>query len=147
MDWNTSTINQLVQSGNLRYFKNKDLVGKINAYYAFQYTTNRSTMISHESRMKAADLRDKILVSRYYSSFASLDFMLEQKAHVPSPAIDSLMQSQLPLTKDADKYMDQYINLLSDWNWRLELYAKNYPIWIQKVSEIMQILKDEYDID
>ena len=146
LDWNSSTINQLVQSGNLRYFKNKDLVHKINAYYADQRVKDRNNQISHDTRMKAAELRDKILQSQYYYSFATLDFMREQKAHVASPRIDSLMQSQLPLTKDAAQYMDQYINLLSDWKWRMELYLSSYPDMIQKVNEIMQILKNEYNL-
>lgn len=147
LDWNNSTINQLVQSGNLRYFKNKEMVHKINSYYAEQHINNRNNQISHEARMKAADLRDKILQSQYYSSFAVLDFMKEQKAHVPSPLIDSLMQSQLPLTKDADQYMDHYINLICDWKWRLEFYSKTYPAIIQKINEIMQMLKNEYNIE
>jgi len=147
LDWNNSTINQLVQSGNLRYFKNKELVRKINAYYAEQHIKNRNNQISHESRMKAADLRGQILQSQYFSPFTSLNFVQEQKAHVPSPLVDSLMQSQLSLTKDADKYMDQYINLLSDWKWRLEFYVDSYPKLIQEVNEIMQILKDEYDLE
>ena len=146
LDWNNSTINQLVQSGNLRYFKNKELVRKINAYYATQHINNRNNQISHESRMKAAELRDKILQSEYYYLFGALDFMIEQKGHVPSPAIDSLMLSQLALTKEASQFMDQYINLLSDWKWRLQLYAKSYPNLIQKVNEIMEMLKDEYNL-
>lgn len=147
LGWNNSTINQLVQSGNLRYFKNKDLVRKINAYYAEQHFNNVNSQISHETRMDAARIRNKILESEYYSVFILLDFMREQSGHTPSPLIDSLMQSRLPLTKDADKYMDEYINLLSDWKWRLELYSSNYPRLIQKAREIMEILKDEYDLE
>lgn len=147
LDWNNSTINQLIQSGNLRYFKNKELVRKINAYYAEQHIKNRNNQISHETRMKAIDLRGQILQSQYFSPFTSLNFVEEQKAHVSSPLIDSLMQSQLPLTKDADKYMDQYINLLSDWKWRLGFYVASYSKLIQEVNEIMQILKDEYDLE
>ena len=147
LDWNNSTINQLVQSGNLRYFKNKELVHKINVYYAAQQVNNRNNQISHETRMRAADLRDKILQTNYYSPFVNLDFMKEQNVHVPSPEIDSLMLLELPLTKNATQYMDQYINLLSDWKWRLEFYSKSYPTLIQQVKEIMQILKDEYHLE
>jgi len=147
LDWNNSTMNQLVQSGNLRLFKNKELVQKINAYYAEQQINNRNSQISHETRMKAADLRDKILQSRYYAPFTNFDFMKEQKAHVFLPAADSLMQIQLPLTKDAVQYMDSYVNLLADWSWRLKFYEKSYPALIEKVKEIMKILKDDYNLD
>jgi hypothetical protein len=147
LDWNNSTMNQLVQSGNLRLFKNKELVHKINAYYAEQQINNRNSQISHETRMKAADLRDKILQSQYYSAFTNLDFMKEQKSHVTSPGVDSLIRLQLPLTKDANQYMDAYINLLSDWNWRLKFYETSYPALIEKVNGIMQILKKEYDLE
>ena len=147
LDWDNSTINQLVQSGNLRYFKNKELVRKINAYYAEQNIKSRNNEISHESRMKAADLRGQILQSQFFAPFATLNFVEEQKAHAPSEQIDSLMQSQLPLTKEADKYMDQYINLLCDWKWRLEFYVGTYPKMIENVNVIMQMLKDEYDLE
>ena len=147
LDWNTSTIHQLIQSGNLRYFKNKEMVRKINAYYAEQQIRNRNNQISHESRMKAADLRGQILQSQYFSPFTSLNFVEESKAHVSSPLIDSLMQSQLSLTKEADKYMDQYINLLSDWKWRLEFYVGGYPKLIQEIKDIMQMLKEEYSLE
>ena len=146
LDWNSSTINQLVQSGSLRYFTNKELVAKINAYYATQQINNRSTQISHETRMKAADLRDQILQSRYYPSFSALDFMKEKEAHVPSPTIDSLMQLQLPLTAHAHSHIDQYVNLLSDWKSRLRLWLGNYPGLIKMATEIMQMLKEEYDL-
>ena len=147
LDWNNSTINQLVQSGNQRYFKDKEMVRKINAYYAEQHIKNRNNQISHESRMRAADLRGQILQSQYFSPFASLNFVEESKAHIPSPLIDSLMQSRLSLTQDGNKYMDQYINLLSDWKWRLEFYVASYPKMIHQVNEIMQMLKVEYNVE
>ena len=146
VDWNSSTISQLVQSGNLRYFSNKELVAKINAYYSAQQLTNNRTRISHETRMKAIDLRNRILQSQYATRFESLDFMQEQKGHIPSPRIDSLINALLPLTKYADQYFDEYINLLSDWKWRLELNSRSYPGLIQMATEIMQLLKDEYDL-
>src|SRR6476660_2106438 len=36
IDWSRSTVNQLILSGNLRYFEDKKLVNEINNYYAQQ---------------------------------------------------------------------------------------------------------------
>ncbi|HET6993560.1 MAG TPA: hypothetical protein VFI06_01200, partial [Chitinophagaceae bacterium] len=40
IDWSRSTIDQLIQSGSLRYFKNKELIDLINRYYYSQNIIN-----------------------------------------------------------------------------------------------------------
>ena len=147
LDWSKSTINQLVQSGNLRFFKNKELVNKINSYYAWQDQIIGVNQVEHETRMKLLDLRNKILLSKYYSAFASLDLTSAVKGGIPSLQIDSLIRMQLPLLPNASMYMDEYINLIADRRWRLEPVLNNrYPKILNVASELIVMLKKEYKL-
>src|SRR6185369_10330746 len=61
IDWNKATINQLINSGNLRYFTNQHLVSKISLYN----TTENTIRVLEEgiklSRNRAATYRDRIV--------------------------------------------------------------------------------------
>ncbi|MBD0332172.1 MAG: hypothetical protein ICV66_05915 [Chitinophagaceae bacterium] len=146
VDWNSSTINQLVHSGNLRYFENKELVDKINSYYAWQNLIIRGYQVSNEIRITAGRLRNKILQSRYYSLFAHLNFMAEQFKHIPSPQIDSLMNLPLPLNANAAVYIDEYINHIADSQWKQTAALEYFSIAVKLAEEIMKMLKKEYHL-
>jgi hypothetical protein len=147
LDWNNSTINQLVQSGNLRYIKNKELVEKINRYYASQSIIGFKNEIEHETRMITMEIRDKILDGQYFSAFASLDINVERFGHKPSQKIDSLMELELPLSKEGSEYLNQYINVLIERRWRLEpVLTISYPKVISATEEIIGMLEKEYDL-
>ncbi|MEJ7671447.1 MAG: hypothetical protein WKF59_01685 [Chitinophagaceae bacterium] len=147
LDWSKSTINQLIQSGNLRYFKNKAIVNKINSYYAWQDLIFGDNQVEHETRMKLVDLRNKILQSKYYSVFASLDLVSSENGHIASLRIDSLNKAQLPLMPNAFMYMDEYINLIADRKWRQEpVLNGRYPKALNVASELIILLKEEYKL-
>ena len=147
VDWNSSTISQLVQAGNLRLLKNKNLIDKINAYYALQNTISRATQMSHERRMKILELRSKVLQSQYYDLFAGINFMTEQNNLTPSVSADSL-SAQYPLADNSAANLDEYINLLIDWRWYLALSLDtNYPQIITDAKEIIQMLKEEFHLE
>jgi len=145
VDWNNSTINQLVQSGNLRLFDNKELIDKVNAYFATQNVINRATQISHERRMKVIEARSRILKSKYYSLFAGANFMIEQNREKKFFETDSLMKRQYPIESSAALSLDEYINLLLDWRWFLDLHLNStYPNAIGEAKQIIEMLKTEY---
>ena len=147
IDWNNSTINQLVQSGNLRLFRNKNLIDKINAYYASQGVISRSSQISHERRMHLINVRSKIMQSRYYSLFAGANFMVEQNKARTYGRTDSLRR-EYPLSNTAALVLEEYINLLIDWRWSLEpILNGRYPQAVNDALEIIEMLKQEFDIE
>ena len=79
--------------------------------------------------------------------FAGTDYMVEQ--YKPDAAIqnDSL-QRQFPLRSDAELALDEYINLLIDWRWSLDpILGRNYPQLIKDALEIINMLKEEFDIE
>jgi hypothetical protein len=147
IDWNSSTLNQLVQSGNLRYFKNKELVNQINKYYALQNNISGQGENDGVLREKLREIRNQILDDKYYSVFATIVFSEEVKGLAPPALIDSLMKRQLPLQEGAIKYMPQFLNHLSDRRERLKSYTeKIYPNAKAKAREIIKALIDEYHL-
>ena len=148
LDWSKSTINQLVQSGNLRYFKNKEIVNKINSYYAWQDLIIGDNKVENETRMKLVDLRNKILLTKYYSEFASLDIPSVVNGDIHSRQIDSLIKTRLPLTPNGFIYIDEYVNLVADRRWRQESVLNDrYPKILNAASELIVLLKEEYRLD
>ncbi|MBK7561518.1 MAG: hypothetical protein IPI68_08335 [Chitinophagaceae bacterium] len=53
IDWNKSTMDQMIQSGNLRYFTDKNLVQKINQYYAFENALFQATRSDASHRINS----------------------------------------------------------------------------------------------
>ena len=146
IDWYNSTLNQLIQAGNLRLFGNKNLIDKINTYYSSQSTITRSTSIAHERRVKLLEVRSQLLLSRYYILFGGTDYMVE--LNKPGASLDTaLLNNRYPLSRNADVLFDEYINLLIDGRWYQELSLKRYPQIIKDATEIMQLLKDKYKIE
>ena len=147
IDWNSSTLNQLIQSGNLRYFKNKELVNSINKYYALQINITGQGENDAVLREKIRENRNQILDDRYYPEFAAIVFSEEVKGKVPTGLIDSLMKRQLPLQQGAVKYLPLFLNHLSDRRERLKSYSENYyPGAKVKAEEIIKELIDEYHL-
>ena len=147
IDWNSSTLNQLVQSGNLRYFKNKELVNQINKYYALQNNISGQGKNDDVLREKLREVRNQILDDKYYSGFARIVFSEEVKGHIPTALLDSLMKRQLPLQEGAVKYLPQFLNYLSDRRERLKSYTeKSYPNAKAKAGEIIKALIEEYHL-
>jgi len=145
IDWSKSTIDQLIQSGNLRYFRNKDLIGAIQFYYYMQGIISEQNQMDLAHRDRAIEFRNRILKGRYYSVFASLNIVKEEHAHVSSPQIDSLMNTKLPLQEEALQYMDEYINHIADRKWRLDLITKRYYSIADEIAiDIINLLKEDF---
>ena len=145
IDWNRSTLTQLVQSGNLRYFKNKELVRKINKYYSLQSRIGSNNDADHLHRNRIVEIRDRLLAARYYEVFAALSISIEMKGHVSDNRIDSLMAQQLPLKPGSTGVMEEYLNNLMDRKWRNKTYVdKLYPEALKMAEEIIEMLKEDY---
>ena len=147
IDWSKSTIDQLIQSGNLRYFRNKELVGAINVYYYMQGIITSQNQSDFTHRDKIMESRNRILQSRYYSIFAQLKIVNEEYGHVPSPQIDSLMNMTLPLQKGAATYIDEFINYITDRKSRLNSIVEIiYPRANEIALDIINMLIKDYHL-
>ena len=143
MDWTKSTIDQLIQSGNLRYFRNKNLVALINSYYYLQGLISAQNQIEAVHRDKTMELRNNILLNSYYSSeefnFSATFLPLRQK--------DSLDRQLVPLQEDAARQMDKYLNFLIDRKWRLTNLTNDYYSDANRIAlEIINVLIAEYNL-
>jgi len=144
VDWNKATINQLINSGNLRYFTDPQLVTKISVYSTIANTISdlQETIRSHRDR--ASTSRDQILKSQY--SLVFLEFTMDDLYHGKRSAfIDSLKNTDLPLQSNDPELLNSYANaILSTKSNRAFLLKTLYPKAIKEAIEIMQLLKKEY---
>jgi len=148
IDWSTSTLDQLIQSGSLRYFRNKELVGAINFYYHMQGIISAQNQMDLAQRDKIIESRNRILQSRYYVPFSKMNIIKEEYGHVSSPGIDSLMNMKLPLQKSASEKMDEYINNITDRKGRLELIVERYYSLANEVAiDIINLLTSEFHLE
>lgn len=146
IDWSRSTIDQLIQSGNLRYFKNKDLVGEINYYYYSGGFMQTEYQRDFQLMGKVTECRNKILLGRYYSVFSDMSLREESQSHIPSAKIDSLRKLMLPLQPDAADQMDEYINYLSERKQKLLVNFDYYSNALKLATDLMETLKKEYHL-
>lgn len=144
VDWSRATLDQLIQSGNLRYFRNKELVSLINNYYALQGLIAGQNQVEGTHRDKTMELRNSILLTRYYF-LEDFNFSVYS---VPSNQNNSLDSEMVPLQEDATRQMDKYLNYLIDRKWRLGILINNYYISAQKIAiEIIEAINSSYHFD
>jgi hypothetical protein len=147
IDWNKSTLTQLIQSGNLRYFQNKELVNKINQYHSLQGRIGSNNDQDYWSRNKILEIRSILLTAKYYEFFVPLKIAIEMKGHLPDTPMDSLMQQQLSLKPGSAGIMNEYLNHLMDRKWRNVRYIDElYPQALKMALEIIDMLKKEYHL-
>ena len=144
VDWGKSTIDQLIQSGNLRYFRNKRLVALINTYYYMAGIISRQNGTDAVHRDKVTELRNGILLSRYYPLFLQKP---NAQGNVSFHPVDSLNKKLFPIQKDGDQQMDKYIITLLDRKNRLiNIAGTYYPNAQELALEIMETINEEYNL-
>jgi len=147
IDWNKSTLTQLIQSGNLRYFKNKELVNKINNYHSLQGQIIANNDQDYMHRNEIGLIRSRLLIPEYYEVFASLQISEEMKRHVPNAIMDGLVADWLPLKSGGALLLDEFLNNLMDRKWRNKRYVEElYPRALKNAKEIIEMLKKEYHL-
>lgn len=148
IDWNASTLTQLVQSGNLRYFRNKELVTKINKYYADESLIRANNETDFIQRNHIMELRSRLLPVKYCTHFASLQISQEMKGHTPNDTVDYLMSQQLSFKQDGGILMDEFLNNLVERKVRNKRFVEElYPKALNAAYEIIQLLKKEYHLN
>ena len=139
--WSDATLIQLTQSGNLRYFRNHELVNKISSYYSRQsYVRNLNTG-DRERREITIAIRSRILNNhyyKYYSKVLPLDTL---------PFPDSLMKNIIPIQNSDPQLLNEYANSFENRKGYMNLILTNtYPKAILRARELIFLLKKEYDL-
>ncbi len=139
--WNDATLIQLTQSGNLRYFRNQDLVNKISSYYSRQsYVRNLNTG-DRERREKTLVIRSRILNNHYYKYYSTV---------LPTDTLqtpDSLMMNMIPIQSADSQLLNEYANSFENRRGYMTLILTNtYPKAISSAVELILLLKKEYHL-
>ena len=142
IDWNKSTINQMVQSGTLRYFQN-ELGNKISEYYAFQTALSGNNQVDIIYRDKIMEISSHILENHYFRFFAATNADSTQPL---SGKRDSLMAIQLPIQQGSSKLIDELLNQITFRRWRLTPLVSYYKKATNDAKEIIALLKQLYHL-
>jgi len=147
IDWNTSTLTQLLQSGNLRYFKNKELITKISKYYYLQGLISKNNETDLLQRNQLVEIRNRLLSAKNYKVFAQLDIEEEMKSLTSNDLIRDLMSQEIPYNAGSDRMMETFLNTIIDRRDRNKRFVeKLYPRAFMAATELIALLKKEFHL-
>ena len=139
--WNDATLIQLTQSGNLRYFRNHELVNKISSYYSRQSYVRSLNNGDRERREITLAIRSRILNNHYYKYYSKV---------LPTdslPFSDSLMKNLIPIQNSDPLLLNEYANSFENRRGLMKLILTNtYPRAISEARELILLLKKEFDL-
>ncbi len=139
--WNDATLIQLTQSGNLRYFRNHDLVNKISSYYSRQSYVRSLNNGDRERREITLAIRSRVLNNHYYKYYSKV---------LPSDSLpfpDSLMKNIIPIQSSDPQLLNEYVNSFENRRGYMNLILTNtYPRVIADARELILLLKNEFDL-
>jgi hypothetical protein len=140
--WNDATLIQITQSGNLRYFKNAELVNKISAYYSRQGYLTGLIDSDKIKRNTTLEIKSRILNNYHYRPFSSL--LPTRKNEIA----DSLMNASLPLQNSDKDLLNEFANSLENRKFYFTLViSETYPLIKSQAHELILALKKEYNIE
>jgi len=139
--WSNASLIQLIQSGNLRYFRNIELVDKISTYYARQDYVRQLNNTDKERRDKTLEIRNRVLKNYYFKGFSSI---------LPSDTIkisESMVNNLLQLESSDIHLLNEYANSFETRIALINLVIKDtYPKAMLKAQELISLLKKEYHL-
>lgn len=140
--WNDATLIQITQSGNLRYFKNAELVNKISEYYSRQGYLTGLVDSDKIKRNTALEIKSRILNNYHYKTFSSL--LPTRKNEIA----DSLMHVLMPLQNSDKDLLNEYANSLENRKFYFTLViSETYPLIKSQAHELILDLKKEYNLE
>jgi hypothetical protein len=146
-DWNKATINQLVSSGNLRYFTNPQLVNKINVYNTVAANITSLQQLLSDINHQSSAYRNQIFIAAsqlmIYESISANNIAAGKKEAI----IDSLRHVNIPLQSYDEGLLNSYANaLLATSVNRNNLLNLLYPEAKKEATEIIGLIKKEFHL-
>ncbi len=142
MIWNDATLIQLTQSGNLRYFRDQELVNKISSYYSNQDYIRYLTNGDRERREKSMAIRSRILNNYYYKDYSTVLPLGKVKL-----LSDLLMKNIIPVQSNDPQLLNEYANSFENRRGYINLVLTDtYPKAKANAKELILILKKEYHL-
>jgi hypothetical protein len=141
VSWNNSTLTQITQSGNLRYFRNPEVLKKISSYYTNSDYISALNRTDKNYRDKSIELRNKILNNLLFKQYIS--YNISSWLNVP----DSIMKKQLPIQSYDSEILNEFANSLETRKLPLSFCHNNaYPDALKTAKELIELLKLEYGL-
>jgi hypothetical protein len=142
VDWSRSTMNQIINSGNARYFQEKDLLFKISEYDEIATLINSMYSNDRLFRTKTMELRSRILSSEYFDKVASI-VMEEGEAK-----LKEIKDSTYPLQNNDPALLNEFLNSCLNRKATLHYLINIYlPRSLVTAKELIGILKKEYHLE
>ncbi len=146
VDWNKATLDQLISSGNLRYFTNTQLVTQLSNYNTITNIISKQDDYIFEKRKRAVAYKDRIAIPEYEQALSTIsmdDVILGRK----NSLIDSIRNTNMPVQNNTADVLYAFANAVLDTkNNRQNQRIKYYPKAIELATEIMELLKKEYHL-
>jgi len=144
--WSRATLNQLINSGNLRYFTNTRLVTQISSYNTLANIITDIDGSIDARKTRAAAYKDRILIAKYQQALSSIsmdDIYYGRK----NSFVDSMRNTDVPMQSNISDLINAFTNALLDTkNLREYQQVRSYPQAIKGATEIMELLKKEYHL-
>ena len=144
--WSRATLNQLINSGNLRYFTNTRLVTQISSYNTLADIITDIDESIDARKTRAAAYKDRILIAKYQQALSSIsmdDIYYSRK----NAFVDSMRNTDVPIQSNVADLINAFTNALLDTkNLRDYQRVRSYPRAIKGATEIMELLKKEYHL-
>ena len=146
IDFNKATINQLISSGNLRYFTNQKLSTLVSTYNTTSSLIKEFEASIENARNRAFNFRDQINQAQTALQFwrINMDMVVDG---TNSSSLDSLRTADFPLQNESPELMNGFMNALVSTKTVREFFiSRYYPRAIKEATEIMDLLKKEYNL-
>ena len=133
-----ATLQQLVSSGGLRYFKKQNVVYAIAAYDQVTRDINNSSDAQLTTLNEVLKARNQIFDSWYLDEIMSLT--------VSSSKVDSFKQTSPPLLSGKKEDFIQYASFCQVRSFNIKRLVERLAIALNKAEKLMLLLKKEYHL-
>ena len=144
VDWRRATMNQLINSGNLRYFTNYELVNLISSYNSSVDIIKTQEDGTLSNRNRAITFRDRVFKAGVY--LKSINILSPDSLGINK---NSLLDSgaNWPVMNSDPELINSYANtLIGTKSFRKRLISLYYPQAMIEAIKIMALLKKEYSL-
>ena len=143
--WRNATLEQVKNSGGLRYFRDFSLVKKISEYYSKTKEIDSRYEMDLTRIVAATELRDRIFRSDYLQPYTRLYFSIPISTS-DSLRIDSLKDVAHPLQSYDPDLLNHFANLCLTRRLNLIIALDDYQIVSAMAGDLIVQLKKEYHL-
>ena len=139
---NNATLLQITQSGNLRYFRNLDLINKISRYYSISEYISSLNDNDKKFRERSMELQNKVLKNGLFSQYSQ--FNISGWLTIPDTMLKNIIQIE---TNNMD-LLNEFANSFESRRSSIGLMINTvYPLELTIARELIASLKKEYNMN